>query len=874
MPVNPGTAQRNALWEAIDNAPAAGLLVAVVGPGGCGKTPLLDEAARRYAEAGVRLATEPPNSDGPSATDAGDAALLIDDAHLLDGPTLARLRRIAATPGGRLIVAHRRWPANAELTALGATLTARRAPIVLGHLDLAATGERVSGLLGESSPDALTEMLHTQTAGLPALLDQLVIGLRDSGQLDLDRLRTPQPHARLDTPAGLREQLRYLLDSVPTVVRQVLLAAALGAGSDTDALSELLDIDPDAAGEALQAAAATGLLTDDGAAVPLVGRLLLRATPIAHTNRMREKLAATRLRRGGQIRTLGRDLLGTGATGPNVAAAFAAAGDETLDTAPEQAVELYSAAVTAGATPRSLLARQAEAAARNGQFDEAIRMADEVLRIPDAAGRAGAMRTMATVLAYRGQLGSAAELYRTAAAEGDAEHAVLGVPALIGTGALTEAREVLTRSGAAGGAQALLLGAASLTAQGVAESIGGSAVHAVSQLSQAASMLIPTSSRTVLPDTPTALAALVAMHAGEFTAADSVLRRALSAGPAGTAAATRHTTLLAFLAMQRGHSDEARNLLAAISTPLQPRDELFAAATRVGQARRDGDLSALRRAWPRARDAIVHHPVNLYMLLPLGELAVVAARLGEQRWTAPHLGRAEELLSGLGSPVVWRVSLHWYGLHAAIAAESPAEAGRHASALAEDASRSGYAGVLAAAAACWLEMLAESARAVDVVTVAHRLNSVGLGGEGARLAGQAAARTTDRRAMTTLLECARTLRPGATSDSPGTGTAPGESARNTERQAPAGAPARRAAAAVKVPAPRRREDAQAVELSDREREIAKLVLTGMTYREIGTQLFISAKTVEHHMARMRRRLGATSRRDLFGTLRTMLGQDT
>jgi len=50
-------------------------------------------------------------------------------------------------------------------------------------------------------------------------------------------------------------------------------------------------------------------------------------------------------------------------------------------------------------------------------------------------------------------------------------------------------------------------------------------------------------------------------------------------------------------------------------------------------------------------------------------------------------------------------------------------------------------------------------------------------------------------------------------------------------------------------------------LSNREREVAELVLTGLTYRQIGEKLFISAKTVEHHMARIRRRLGAQSRRE-------------
>ncbi len=50
-------------------------------------------------------------------------------------------------------------------------------------------------------------------------------------------------------------------------------------------------------------------------------------------------------------------------------------------------------------------------------------------------------------------------------------------------------------------------------------------------------------------------------------------------------------------------------------------------------------------------------------------------------------------------------------------------------------------------------------------------------------------------------------------------------------------------------------------------------MDGMTYKQVGDRLFISAKTVEHHMARMRQRLGATSRADLLAQLRTLLGRD-
>ena len=58
-------------------------------------------------------------------------------------------------------------------------------------------------------------------------------------------------------------------------------------------------------------------------------------------------------------------------------------------------------------------------------------------------------------------------------------------------------------------------------------------------------------------------------------------------------------------------------------------------------------------------------------------------------------------------------------------------------------------------------------------------------------------------------------------------------------------------------------------MSQREREVAHLVLAGLTYKEIGDRLFISAKTVEHHIARMRQRLGCGSRSDLLARLRVL-----
>ena len=867
------SAAASTLCDEIDAEPGAGLLIDIIGPGGCGKTALIEAAARHYANAGL-----PVIRDCHASGDLTGASVLIDDAHLLDETGLDRLRQLARSPDQRLLVAHRRWPASPALTALGSVLTARRPPIVLGHLDREALADRVCELLGAPCPEPLTRLLFEQTAGLPVLLEQLVVGLRDSGQLSTEVLSHLAPRTRLDVPVGVQEQLRYVIEALPAGVQEVLFTATLGAGGDTETLTQLLNTDGPAIDAALREAQATGLMTDDGAVVPLVGRLLLRLAPAAHTNRVCEMLAGLQLGRGGSMLPVGQALMTAGAQGPQVATALLAAGNEALGSAPELADKLFTAAGAAGTQAPSLLVCRADAAARSGRLDEALRLADEALSDEHAAERGRALGVTAAVLAHRGLLSRAAELYRVAGSAGEADYPIVAVPVLAGIGAIGAARQVLAAAERqVESAPTLLSGVESLMAHGIEETISGSPVTALSQLTRAATLLESAGSTPLLPDTPAALAALVAMHAGEFSAAHSVLRRAISTGLGGKPAATRHTLLLAFLATMRGHTRDAHALLGSAGVsrlPLEPRDELFAAAAAMGLARREGDLAALRRGWSRAREALLRHPVDLYVLLPLGELAVAAARLQEQWWIEPHLHQAEVLLAGLGQPALWRISLHWYGMHAAIAGESPEEARQHVSLLAELAAASPYAAVLAGGAACWLRVLAGTADVDAVVATARQLAAAGSGAEGARLAGQAAIRATDRKAMTTLLECARLVRPGSSAQvsqpAPVAAQEPavpgGDSPRRAEvSPRPGGSP--EPAGSQQPGGP------PAAALSTREQEIARRVLTGLTYKEIGAQLFISAKTVEHHVARIRRRLGATSRRELFGHLQVMLAPE-
>jgi DNA-binding CsgD family transcriptional regulator len=311
--------------------------------------------------------------------------------------------------------------------------------------------------------------------------------------------------------------------------------------------------------------------------------------------------------------------------------------------------------------------------------------------------------------------------------------------------------------------------------------------------------------------------------------------------------------------MHRGSTVQARALLQSASDPgrLEPRDELLAAAIEVGLARRAGDLAGLLAGWRRAREAIVRHPVDLYSLQPLGELVVGAARLNEQGWVQPYLDEAEALLDRLGNPPLWAVALHWSGLQAAIGSDAGVVAQRHAAALDRMAPVGRYATAVAAAGREWLRTLAGDVDADAVEAAARGLHAAGLSWEGGRLASQAAIRCRDRRSMNTLLGCARALQGGA-EQAPG--PTPAEAAPGR------GHPVRR----VKVP--EQATDSAAGSISGREREVAELVLAGLTYKQIGEQLFISAKTVENHVARMRQRLGSGSRGELFAHLRMLVGE--
>jgi DNA-binding CsgD family transcriptional regulator len=296
--------------------------------------------------------------------------------------------------------------------------------------------------------------------------------------------------------------------------------------------------------------------------------------------------------------------------------------------------------------------------------------------------------------------------------------------------------------------------------------------------------------------------------------------------------------------MQQERPQAARAAMAEATSGaagLAPREELLMHALQVGLARRTDDTAGLVRAWQLAREGVLHGTVDLYNLLPLGELLVGAARLRDARRLEPHLDEAWALLDRLGEPPLWSVVLRWSAVQAAILSEQPSQLPPHAAALVRASRHSHLASLLAAAGRSWLSVLAGTVDPTTVETAARGLASVGMAWDGSRLAGHAAAHAEERKDMTSLLACARDLRAN-----------PVESG---------GARSEAGPASPSVPI------ADQTGLSAREREVARFVLEGKTYREIGEAMFISPRTAEHHIARIRRRLGVRTRQELLARLR-------
>lgn len=781
-------------------------MTVVVGVDGSGRTHRLGQIAAAATGPVVRVAghPEPPGdlADRLAAARRDGALLVVDDAHQLTAETLRTLSA-AAREGVAMAIARRPTIDRPELGELD-ELVAGQGPVeLLAPLDDDGVAAVIAAATGRPASLDAVGPVRDASAGLPAVAVAVAAAPAAGG-----------PHPAL--VARLQQRLSRLDPGTAELARMLALRLELTDG----VLAAAAGLDPGRLAAAMRSLRDAGLLVPDSEQmIPAVAQALLAELPPAGRRRVHDAVARAMVAAGGDPVAAAGQLSAARARTRAAAEVYAAAADRLRFADPAAALTWYDDALDAGAEPAVVAAGRAEAAALLGRpidVDGVVTAPADATRVALAAG---------AVAAHQGRAARSAEALLAAAAPGP----VLAAPALLAVG-----RPEPARAAAAGDGPLPLrrLAEAAVVA-------GTDPVTALPLLIEAAEAAEAAPPAVVLPDSPHALAAVVAVTAGDAATAEYLLDRALATGVGGPVAADRHRVLLAWVGMRTGRYDRAvAELRRLAGASLPGRERLLVAALSAGIARRSGDIARLRAAWEVAEPVLARQAVDLFQIEPVEELLVAAARLRHRERLAPVLDTLAQIVDRLGSPAAWAVPVGWIRLQVAVAAEDPPAA----QAAAGELAMTGPAGAAprqraqVAAAGHWSAALSGTVDPDAVLAAAEDLAGVQLPWEASRLAGHAAIRTADPAAARRLLERAREL----------AGTEP-----------------------VTVES---RGGSSYGGLSDREVEVAQLVLEGRTYREIGSQLYLAPKTVEHHVARIRTKLGATSRADLVATLRRVLDQ--
>jgi DNA-binding CsgD family transcriptional regulator len=752
-------------------------------------------------------------------------AVVVDDAHLLAEAELRALTELADDPLRTVVVAAEPREHSAGLRALTSILEREHPRITLGPLSAAEVAHALADSSGHPpSPQLLTAGLAA-SAGIPLLVSAVAAARRASSG--------PLPGAAPWQAAGfaLIERLRRLDERELESLLIASLSTDLGAAD----LTAVLEIPQGA--DLIDRVRGTGLVQPSHSPEFLrsVHRAATQLVGAARHHELEKRLLRAQLDAGTLTGQLAIELAEHGMRDAaladwlrNQAGNHAGLGDLAAR------VRIHRAALTAGAD--EVRATLADALALAGDITAAATLADALLLSDDPADRAAGVRIAASAAAHDGNYAHAAELFDWLGLHPDATVGSAAALVRCATGDKESARAAIDAA-AAGPPTASARTARSL-AEGIVQTIEGATNVAATRLGQALAGEHPIA--VAMPDSAPALVTLAAIHSGDSVRARSVIGRAVREGsqPVFTA---RHRLLQGWVRMQDGQLGAATTDVEAAGTSLRGRDALWVAALRAAIARRGGDLGGLQTHWSAGMDALAEYSVDLFALLPLGELWIAGARLGQSDRLAAALEQGFGLLDDLDRPASWAPLLHWSGVHAGILATDPSAVAPHGQALTAMAGDSPLSAALAAAGRAWLRVLAHQVDPEEVIRAAHGLARFGLTSDATRLAGQAALQATDSKVAGLMLQAARDLKVG------------------TEE-----------AAVVPDSAGVSRPRPASSALSDREREVAELLLLGMPYRDIGAQLFISAKTVEHHVARIRRRLGAQSRSEMLSMLRAML----
>ncbi len=330
--------------------------------------------------------------------------------------------------------------------------------------------------------------------------------------------------------------------------------------------------------------------------------------------------------------------------------------------------------------------------------------------------------------------------------------------------------------------------------------------------------------------TPHAVGGTAAMLLGDVVGADVLLSLAVEADSGGQGEATTHRLLRAYARLLGGdYADSLTAVREGEEAHWPHRDRFLLAVLDAALARRSGDTARLRDAWARAEPVLVRQSGSWLLSDLFVELLAAGARVGDSRRVQPV---AESLIEqGLALPASGPgpTNAHWLELQLGLAREDRVGVQAAFESMANHLPDDPRAKARIEAAEVWSTLMDREVDEDVVVAVSDRLSAVGDDWEASRLLGQAALDLRNPTAARRMLELAR-----AKSSEPIDDTGDG---------------------------------LMALGLSEREAEVARLVSEGRTHKEVGAQLFISPKTVEHHVARVKQKLGANSRAEMLATIR-------
>jgi len=278
-------------------------------------------------------------------------ALLVDDAHELDAPSLRFLaylgRRVRDLPVLLAVALRPSYP-GAEAHLLGElTKTPGAVRIEPRPLPEAAVVEAVASALGGPLDPAFARECFSLTGGNPSLVRELARGLAEHGAVgsdrDLELLRRigPEPVAW-----AVQATLRRLPEPASAVARAVSVFDTHGTVELTAALA---GVDVDAARDAISELQVASLVegeTQLSFAQPLIGQAIRASIPPAERASLHGKAAELLWERGDPAAVAAHLLLSPAGGRPWAAQALARAADQARRGAsPEMAVELLERAL-------------------------------------------------------------------------------------------------------------------------------------------------------------------------------------------------------------------------------------------------------------------------------------------------------------------------------------------------------------------------------------------------------------------------------------------------------------------------------------------------------------------------------------------------